>query len=232
MTPATSTPPDSPRSTDRRAPLDRDRIVDAAIRLADAGGIDALSMRKLAGELGVEAMSLYYHVPNKEALLDHMVDRILIEIGAPSLEEPWKPAMRARAISAHEVFLRHPWAIGITDSRTTRDLESLRYYDTMIGCLLGAGFPLAMAAHALSVIDAYVYGFGIQQLNLPLEDADQVADVSEALLAQIPQDEFPHLTTMIVDHALQPGYDYAAEFTFGLDLILDALERQLVEATS
>ena len=217
-------------ATTRRRPLDLERIVATATAIADAGGLDALSMRKLAGELGVEAMSLYYYVPNKEVLLDHMVDRVIAEIGHPSLDEPWKQAMRTRAVSAHEAFERHAWAIGIADSRTTRDIESLRYYDSMVGCLLEAGFPIPLAAHALSVIDAYVYGFGIQQLNLPLDDAEQVADVSEALLAQMPADEFPYLTRMILEHALQPGYDYAAEFEYGLDLILDALERALVEA--
>lgn len=209
-----------------RAPLDLDRIVTTAIDLADVGGLEALSMRKLAAALGVEAMSLYYHVPNKEVLLDHMVDRIITEIGLPSLDDPWKKAMRARAMSAHEVFQRHSWAIGITDSRTTRDVESLRYYDRMVGCLLEAGFPLDLAGHALSVIDSYVYGFNLQQLNLPLDDAEQVADVSEAILQQIPPDEFPYLTRMILEHALQPGYDYAAEFTWGLDLVLDGIERE------
>lgn len=212
--------------TRSRSPLDRDLIVGTAIDIADRIGIDGLSMRKLAGELGVEAMSLYYHVPNKDVLLDLMVDRIIREIGLPSLDDPWKPAMRARAVSAHEVFQAHPWAIGITDSRTTRDIESLRYYDTMVGCLLRAGFSLPMAGHALSAIDAYVYGFNIQQLNLPLDDTDQVGDVSEALLAQMPPDEFPHLTRMILDHVMQPGYDYAAEFEWGLDLVLDGLEQR------
>ena len=220
------------KTTTQRGSLDLERIVTAAVALADTGGLEGLSMRKLAGELGVEAMSLYYYVPNKEILLDHMVDRVITEIGHPSLDEPWKEAMRKRAVSAHEVFERHAWAIGITDARTTRDLESLRYYDMMIGCLLEAGFPMALAAHALSVIDAYVYGFGIQQLNLPLDDADQVADVSEALLEQMPVDEFPYLTRMILEHALQPDYDYAAEFEYGLDLILDALERQLPSTSS
>lgn len=218
------------KTTADRAPLDRDRIVEAAIALADARGLEGLSMRKLAGELGVEAMSLYYHVPNKDTLLDHMVDRIIVEIGVPSLDEPWKQAIRTRAMSAHDVFQRHPWAIGITDSRTTRDPESLRYYDRMVGCLLEGGFPMPLAAHALAVIDAYVYGFGIQQMNLPLEGADQVADVSEALLEQMPPDEFPYLTRMILEHALKPGYDFESEFTYGLDLILDALEQHL-EAT-
>ena len=215
-----------------RQPLDLRRIVTTAIELADAGGLDALSMRKLATALGVEAMSLYYHVPNKEVLLDHMVDQIISEIGLPSLDDPWKQAMRDRALSAHEVFQRHSWAIGITDSRTTRDVEALRYYDTMIGSLLQAGFPLELVAHTLSAIDAYVYGFNIQQLNLPLDDVEQVTDVSEALLKQIPPDEFPNLTRMILEHAMQPDYDYAAEFTWGLDLVLDGIEREFGETQS
>ena len=210
-----------------RQPLDGHHIIGTAVAFADANGIESLSMRKLAGELGVEAMSIYYHVPNKDALLDGMVDRVIGEIALPSLDGPWKAEMRKRAVSAHEVLLDHPWAIGLVDSRTNRAPESLRYYDAMVGCLLNAGFPMDLVGHALSAIDAYVYGFGIQQLNLPLQDEEQIAEVSEDLLAQLPEDEYPHMTRMIVEHALQPGYDFSAEFAWGLDLILDALEREL-----
>ncbi len=214
------------KATSNRRPLDRDHIVDTAVALADAGGIETLSMRKLAGELGVEAMSLYYHVPSKDALLDGMVDRVIGEIALPSLDGAWKPEMRARAVSAHETLQRHPWAIGLVDSRRNRSPESLRYYDAMIGCLLNAGFTVELAAHALSAIDAYVYGFGIQEENLPLGDEEEVAEVSEELLAQMTEQEFTHLTRMIVEVALQPGYDFSAEFAWGLDLVLDALERE------
>ena len=211
----------------KRTPLDRDTIVTTAIAMADANGLEQLSMRKLASELGVEAMSLYYHVPNKDDLVDGMVDSVIAEITLPSLDDPWKDAMRTRAISAHEVLMRHPWAIGIVDSRTNRSLDSLRYYDAMVGSLLEGGFPLDLAAQALATIDAYVYGFCIQQVNLPLDTPEEVAEVSEGIVEQIPMDELPHLMRMTVEYAMQPGYDFAAGFEPGLDLILDAFEARL-----
>lgn len=214
----------------RRAPLDRDRIIASAVTMADANGLEQVSMRKLASELGVEAMSLYYHVPNKDDLIDGMVDDVIGEIALPSLDEPWKDAMRTRAVSSHEVMIRHPWAIGIIDSRTNRSLDSLRYYDAMVGTLLEGGFSMDLTAHALATIDAYVYGFCIQEVNLPLDTPENIAEASEAVLAQIPMDEFPHLMRMTVEHAMQPGYDFAAGFEFGLDLILDGFEAELRRA--
>jgi AcrR family transcriptional regulator len=181
-------------------------------------------MRRLGQELGVEAMSLYNHVANKDDILDGIVDLVFSEIGLPASGAEWKPAMRGRAVSAHEALLRHPWAPTMMQSRTKPGAATLRHHDLVLGSLRAAGFRLVMAAHAVSVIDAYVYGFALQQINLPLQSREQVAEVGENILRQL-AGEYPHLAEMIAEHALKPGYDYSEEFEFGLDLILDGLER-------
>ena len=196
----------------------------AAVALADAGGIDSLSMRKLGDDLGVEAMSLYNHVANKDDILDGIVDLVFSEIALPSERADWKSAMRRRALSAHEALLRHPWAPSLMQSRTKPGPATLRHHDSVLGSLRNAGFALVMAAHAISVIDGYIYGFALQQINLPLQSREQVAEVGENILRQL-SGEYPHLAEMITEHAMKPGYDYAQEFEFGLDLILDGLER-------
>jgi len=208
----------------RRAPLNRERVLRAALALADAGGIDSLSMRKLGEDLGVEAMSLYNHVANKDDILDGIVDIVFSEIALPADRAAWKPAMRKRAISAHDALLRHTWAPPFMQSRSKPGPATLRHHDSVLGSLRNAGFTLVMAAHAVSVIDGYVYGFALQQINIPLQSREQVAQVGESILRQL-AGEYPHLAEMITKHAMQPGYDYAEEFEFGLDLILDGLER-------
>jgi AcrR family transcriptional regulator len=209
----------------RRTPLSRERVLRAAIVLADAGGIDSLSMRKLGEELGVEAMSLYNHVANKDDILDGIVDLVFAEIALPSDGAAWKTAMRRRAISAHEALLRHPWAPSLMQSRTQPGPATLRHHDSVLGSLRNAGFTVVMAAHAFSVMDGYVYGFALQQINLPLQSREQVAEVGQDILRQM-AGEYPHLAEMITKHAMKPGYNYAKEFEFGLDLILDGLERR------
>ena len=214
-----------------RAPLSRERVMRAAIALADSSGIESLSMRKLGQELGVEAMSLYNHVANKDDILDGIVDLVFGEIALPSGKGDWKRAMRKRAISAHEALLRHPWAPSLMQSRTRPGPATLRHHDSVLGSLRNAGFTLVMAAHAVSAIDGYVYGFALQQINLPLQSREQVAEVGESILRQL-AGEYPHLAEMITDHAMKPGYDYAKEFEFGLDLILDGLERLRTKVSS
>jgi len=204
--------------------LTRQRVLGAAVGLADVAGIESLTMRKLGQELGVEAMSLYNHVANKDDILDGMVDLVFGEIDIPGGADDWKAAMRRRAISAHEALLRHPWATSLMQSRTKPGPATLRHHDSVLGSLRGAGFSVVMAAHAFSVIDGYVYGFALQQINIPLQSREQVAEVGEDILRRL-KGAFPHLAEMITDHAMKPGYDYAAEFEFGLDLILDGLER-------
>jgi AcrR family transcriptional regulator len=199
-------------------------VLRAALVLADKGGIESLTMRKLGQELGVEAMSLYNHVAGKDDILDGIVDLVFSEIALPSDSVNWKAEMRKRAISAHQALLRHPWATSLMQSRTKPGPATLRHHDSVLGSLRGAGFTLVMAAHAFSVIDGYVYGFALQQINLPLQSREQVAEVGENILRQL-AGEYPHLAEMITEHAMKPGYDYAKEFEFGLDLILDGVER-------
>jgi AcrR family transcriptional regulator len=210
-----------------RTPLSRERILRTAIGLADKGGIASLSMRKLAQELGVEAMSLYNHVANKDDMLDGMVDLVFGEIGLPSPGVDWKAAMRQRAMAAREVLARHPWAIALMESRSRPGAATLRHHDAVIGSLRQAGFSIAMAAHAYSVLDSYIYGFALQQASLPFQTSEEAAGIAEGMLRQFPAEAYPHLTELMVQHVLRPGYNYGHEFAFGLDLILDGLERAL-----
>jgi AcrR family transcriptional regulator len=208
-----------------RIPLNRQRVLGAAVALADRGGVRSLSMRKLAHELGVEAMSLYHHVANKDDILDGIVDVVFSEIELPSGDADWKAAMRQRAISAREALLRHPWATGLMESRSTPGPATLRHHDAVLGILRTAGFSVELAAHAFSVLDSYIYGFALQEANLPFDTPEETAEVAQAIMAEFPAEEYPHLTEMTVEHVLQPGYDYGNEFLFGLDLILDGLDR-------
>jgi len=199
-------------------------VLRAALVLADTGGIESLTMRKLGQELGVEAMSLYHHAANKDNFPDGIVDLVFGEITLPLDGAAWKPAMRWRAFSARDALLRHPWATSLMQSRTKPGAATLRHHDSVLGSLRKADFSLVMAAHAVSVIDGYLYGFALQQANMLLRTPEQVAEVGEHMLRQM-ADEYPHLAEIITDHAMKPDYDYGDEFEFGLDLVLDAVER-------
>ena len=212
---------------EQRVPLSRERVVRGAIAIADAAGIGALTMRSLAQELGVKPMSLYHHVANKEEILDGIIDVVFSEIDLPSADADWRLAMRHRAISARRVLTRHPWATPLMESRTNPGPATLRQHDSVIGTLRRAGFSIQMTAHAYSLLDSYVYGFALQEAALPFNSPDAVPDVAEAILAQFPSEEYPHLAELATAHVLQPGYDYGNEFEFGFDLILDGLNRLL-----
>ncbi len=214
-----------PRTGEPRARLSRERVLRAAIARADAGGIESLSMRKLGEELGVEAMSLYTHVANKEDLLDGMIDAVFAEIALPNGVDDWRTAMRQRAISTRDVLARHPWATRLMQSRTHPGPATLRHHDTVIGTLRRAGFSIELTAHAFSALDSYIYGFALQQASLPFETGEETADLAAAIMAPFAAGEYPHLTELTVEHVLQPGYDFGDEFLFGLDLLLDGLER-------
>ena len=209
-----------------RTPLSRERVLRAAIAFADAEGIESLSMRKLGQQLGVEAMSLYKHVANKDDMLDGMVDVVFSEIDLSSHGVHWKTAMRERAVSARQALSRHPWAIGLTESRMKPGPANLRHHDSVIGCLREAGFSIAMAMHAYSALDSYIYGFALQEKSLPFDTSDQVGEVAEIILSQFPAGEYPYLAEAVVEQVAKPGYEYADEFEFGLDLILDGLEQR------
>ena len=214
-------------ATEPRARLSKERVLRTAVALADRQGLESLSMRKLADELGSGAMSLYHYVPNKEQLLDGIVDIVFSEIEPPSTGVDWKTAMRKRAISTREALRRHPWAIGLMEGRTNHGPANLKLHDAVLGCLRAAGFSLEMTVHAYSVQDAYIYGFALQEQDMSPESADDFAAEAqrqmreyEAVLAG-----YPHLVEVVGGHVAKAGYDYATEFLFGLDLILAGLER-------
>ncbi len=211
----------------QRSPLSRDRVLKAGVALADRNGIGSLTMRKLGDSLGVEAMSLYNHVANKEALLDGMIDLVFEEIDLPDAD--WKSAMRERGASARGALTRHPWAIGLMESRVSPGPATLRHHDLVIGCLRKAGFSVALAAHAFSALDSYIYGFAMQETALPFDGGDeaQMADLVQGILRGIPEDRYPHLRELTVEHVLRPGYNYGDEFAYGLELILEGLQRDL-----
>jgi AcrR family transcriptional regulator len=206
-----------------RVRLSRERVLRAAIGLADEGGIESLTMRKLGEQLGVEAMSLYKHVANKDDLLDGMIDAVFSEIELPPGD--WRPAMRQRAISIRRLMACHPWAVGLMESRRAPGPATLRHHDAVLGALRKAGFSIELAAHAFSVLDSYIYGFALQERNLPFETAEDTAELAQSIFGQQVADEYPHLAELTTQHVLQPGYDYGDEYAFGLDLILDGLER-------
>jgi AcrR family transcriptional regulator len=216
------------RAAKRRTALTRERVLRAAISLADRDGIESLSMRKLGQKLGVEAMSLYNHVRNKVDMLDGMVDLVFSEIDLPASGVDWRTAMRKRAISARQVLLRHPWAIGLMESRATPGPATLRHHDSVLGSLRTAGFSIDMAAHAYSILDGYIYGFTLTELTLPFSNSGEtarVAEIAETILEDFRPGEYPHLAEMAVDRATKPGYNYGDEFEYGLDLILDGIKR-------
>ncbi|MEO3977061.1 TetR/AcrR family transcriptional regulator [Streptomyces sp. CAU 1734] len=211
------------RGASARAPLSREGVIRTAMAVADEKGTAALTMRAIAEPLGVQAMSLYHHVASREDILDGMVDAVFGEIELPPPGTDWRSAMRRRAVSARAVLRRHPWAVGLMDSRTRPGPATLRHHDAVIGALRAGGFSVAMTAHAFSLIDSYLYGFVIQEVSLPFSGSEDLAEVAGAIVREMPADTYPHLTELATEHALKPGYDYGDEFAFGLGLILGAL---------
>jgi AcrR family transcriptional regulator len=209
-----------------RAPLSRDRVLRAAIELADQEGFESLSMRKLAQALGVEAMSLYNHVANKGEILDGMIDIVFGEIDLPA-EDDWKLAIRQRCISFRKALSLHPWALVLMESQHNPGPATLKHSDAVLGRLRGAGFDVVAAAHACSVLDSYVYGFALQERRLPFNSAKEMDVPAVELFEQMTAlaHAYPHLAEMAQGYALTPGYTYSSEFEFGLDLILDGLDR-------
>jgi AcrR family transcriptional regulator len=217
----------APERTKRRTPLNRERVLRAAIALADQGGFESLSMRNLAKELGVEAMSLYNHVANKDDLLDGMIDLVFGEIELPPTDVEWKTAMRKRAVSTREALNRHRWAIGLMEGRSSHGPANLSLHNAVLGCLRAAGFSMEMTVHAYSVQDSYIYGFALQERDMSSESADDFAAEAQRQMHeyQAVLADYPHLVEVVGGYVAKAGYDYATEFLFGLDLILDGLDR-------
>jgi AcrR family transcriptional regulator len=202
-------------------------VLTTAVAFADRHGLEALSMRKLADELGAGAMSLYHYVPNKEQLIDGMVEIVFSEIEPPSLELDWKTAMRRRAVSTREALNRHRWAVGLMEGRMNPGLASIRIREAILGCLREAGFSIEMTIQAYSVQDAYIYGFALQERSLPFESAEESTAVAEATTQGVADlaEHFPYLAEVVAGHVATVGYDFTAAFDYGLDLILDGLEQ-------
>lgn len=187
-------------------------------------------MRKLGQSLRVEAMSLYKHVANKEAILDGVVELIVNQIEIPSQDTPWKQAMRMRAVSARGVLASHTWAIGLLETRGSMGPATMRYLNAILGNLRSAGFSIQNAVHAFWLLDSYVYGHVIQETTLALgRTAPPGTESAAAVLEQATMAEYPHLAEL-AEHALGSVYSVDGEFRFGLDLILDALERAATPA--
>ena len=204
----------------RRQRLSRERVLESALLLADADGLGSVSMRNLAQALGVEAMSLYNHVANKDDLLDGMVDRIFAEIELPETGD-WRQRMRERALSARRVLSLHPWAIGLLDSRGAPGPATLRHHDWVIGVLRNNGFSLEMTAHAFAVLDSFIYGFVVQESALL---SNELPEHAREIVNNLPAEQYPHLAELTRDYILQTGYDFSDSFEFGLDLVLDGLD--------
>jgi AcrR family transcriptional regulator len=212
------------RPTGKRT-LSRERVLRAALGLADEQGLEALSMRKLGQALGVEAMSLYNHVANKDDLLDGIVDLVVGEFDSPvkTEGEEWRVALRRCAVAAHAALLRHPWSAALAESRPQSGPERLRYYDALLGLLRGAGFSELGAYRANLVLDSYLYGFTLQQVNWPTADSD-LSEMAAAFLDRTIREQYPNMVA-IGELAASGAVDVGADFEVGLDAILDSLER-------
>lgn len=207
-----------------RAPrVSREQVLETALAIADERGLEGLTMEAIGGRLGVRAMSLYRHVANKDAILDGIVDLVFAEIESPPADLGWKAALRRRSASARVVLLRHPWAVGLMETRMRPGPANLAHHDAVLGVLLGAGFDAAMATHAYNLLDSFIFGFALQELGLPFTTAEELAEVGPELLQQVAAERYPNMHR-VSSELLESGFDYGREFDWGLDLILDGIE--------
>jgi AcrR family transcriptional regulator len=213
---ATTNSPPRPR-------LNASRVIEEAVSLADEIGIDDLTIRRLATALDVKPMTIYHHVSNKEAIIDGMVDYVFDQVDLPQTDMGWRTAILLRSQSLRRVLAVHRWAPPLMEARTSPGPATLRHHDAVIGCFLGGGFSLEMTAHAYAVIDSYLYGYALQEANLPATGGEEMAELAASMAEQMPMDAYPYLAEFTAEVVLQPGYDFADEFEFGLGLILDGL---------
>ena len=212
-----------PTEVANRAPLNLERALQVALVVADADGLEAVTMRRLARELGVEAASLYHHVNGKNQILDGLVELVAAEIARPSPSTDWRAAISERAHHTRAGLRRHPWAVSLMASRTSPGPATLGLLETGIRCFREGGFSVPRAAHAISVVDSYVHGFVLQEVNLPFRDESELAAMTGAIMDTFPASEFPYLFEMTVEHVLKPGYDYGKEFDSGLTAVLEGV---------
>lgn len=225
------------RKRAKHGSLSRESVLREGMRLAERGGLRELTMRKLAAEMGVGAMSLYHHVPNKRALVDGMIDLVFAEIPTPEIGGDWKAAMRTRAMDIRAVLARHRWAVGHMEGVLEPGPNRLRTQNAVLGCLREGGFSVPAAIQAMSVQDAYIYGFALQERDLAFADTKDAAQRARAQVDRIEeradagefakmQEAFPYLAEVVAGHVSQVGHDLDSAFAFGIDLILDALEQR------
>lgn len=209
-----------------RGALDRDQIIDGGVELADEIGLEPLTIRRLADHLGVRPMSLYHYVRSKDDIVDGMVGRVFDKVDRPDPEAPWKDAIRGRARSLRAALNRHPWAIPIMESRRTPGADILDQHEAVLTAWIGSGFPLPLVAHGLAVVDAFVYGFALQEATLPLGDrGGDLTEASEQIVVPLSAERYPSLVRFTAEHVMQPGYDFRDSFEVGLDYLLDGVER-------
>lgn len=210
---------------EKRPKLTSQRVIEAAIELADDVGVESLTIRKLAERLGVGAMTIYHHVPSKEEIIDGMVEFVFSQMEMPQPGQDWKTAMRRRCVSAREVLKRHPWAAPLMESRTSPGPANMSHHDAVIACLRDGGLSIRMTAHAYAILDSFIYGFAFEEAILPSGGGEGFAEIAEQIAAHFPAEEYPHLAELTFEHVLKPGYDFGDSFEFGLDLLIDGLER-------
>jgi len=210
-------------SSEKRQTLSRGRIVEGALALADDVGMQAFTIRRLASALGVAPMTIYHYFPNKEAIIDAMVDAVFAQIDVPPPDLDWKPAIRIRCVSAREVLNRHPWAPPYMESRTSPGPATLRHHDAVLGCLRRGGLSFQMTAHAYATLDSFLYGFALEEASLPVGGGEEIQDVAAEMATAFDAESYPHLVEFVTEHVMQPGYSFANSFAFGLDLIIDGL---------
>lgn len=211
-----------------RPDLSRERILTAAVSLADEVGVQAVTIRRLADTIGTKPMSLYHYVAGKDDILNGMVDTVFAEITLPPEDLHWKESVRVRCVSARQVLNRHPWAPPLMESRTSPGPSTLQHHEALLECLHRGGLSWQMTAHAAAVLDSYVYGFTMQEANLPFGGQAEIGGLAEQILGTTQLDAYPTLGAFTREHVLQPGYSFGGSFEFGLDLLLDGLERAAV----
>jgi AcrR family transcriptional regulator len=233
MSPDTDTDTDTNSNTEdstgspTRPRLTRQRVLEGAVALADRIGMEGFTIRKLAAELDTKPMTIYHHLPNKEAIIDGMVDLVFAEIDVPPTDVDWKTAITHRARSARAVLASHPWATPLMESRENPGPATLGHHDAVLGCFRGGGFSIEMTAHAYAVVDAFIYGFALQEASLPATGGEDMTELAGVITEQFGPGQYPHLLEFTVEHVLTPGYDFTNEFEFGLALILDGLAAAL-----
>jgi AcrR family transcriptional regulator len=208
----------------QRLPLSRERVLECAVALADESGIAALTIRTLARSMGTKPMSLYYYVANKDEILDGIVDMVFSEIDLPVPGEDWREEMQQRALGVRSALRRHPWAVGLLESRSAPGPATLRHHEATLATLREAGFSVQLTAHAYALLDSYIYGFALQEAALPFEGRDTAAEITTPIMERFSTGEYPRMVEIAIEHVLKPGYDFGDEFEFGLNLILDGLQ--------